>query len=307
MKRSLQALLFTAILALYGCNKTVVSVQDEVVSTVLNLAIDDPSTKAGQGSGNADAVNRYILEAYPEGSTVLYDRVEKLVAPGTKLTQIAINLVVGVNYRLVLWADCANDNGSDLYYRTNGPEGLRNIEMISAGMPCNDDSHDAFAASVTRKAGADLGPTIWLKRPFAQLNVISTDISEIYKEQLAPKYVTLRYSGWQNYDALNAAPTGAQVDIIRKAQPYYMLAADGSAEGVWVMAMDYILAPQDEIRIEEIGFLVDTDAQPLPWSVFENIPLRANYKTNIWGRLMTFDMSYDVIIAPQWSGEFDIY
>lgn len=303
MRRSL-LVIFTAILALCGCSKTAPEGGREITA-VFKIAIDEPKFKGADDSdGTAAAVNRYIMEVYHAGSTNLYERVVKTVEAGTKLTEIPVTLVVGADYNLVFWADCGNADGSDRYYETSGNDGLRKVRRLTLNH-CNDDILDAFSNSVTRTAGPDLGEIIWLKRPFAQVNVITEDLDAILKDNLLPKSITLSYKAQSSYDCLAGSPVGDEVEFKEIAAPYYQTKGQGTNMNSWTLAMDYIFAPDYEYNISRIGFLVKTGADDLPWCTFENIPLRANYRTNIRGALMTYGMEYTVVVDAIWDGEIN--
>lgn len=290
-----------AMLALFSCSHDERETSGRV-RTQVKIAILDSETKAGNLSVPACSVNRYILEVYHAGSRTLYQRVEQSVQTGTELTQIPVELLVGADYYFVVWADTAASAGRDLYYDTSSERGLRGVRRIAHDR-CNDDDMDAFCGCELRTAGSDLGEVIWLRRPFAQLRILTSDMTDIHKQKLLPQQVCLHYWACDEYDCLIQSACGPRVEFSMQEKPYYQLSGQDESTGPWILALDYIFAPREEAELSDIGFSVLTGADPVPWCRFENIPLRANYRTNISGAILTMALDYDVRVSPGWDGE----
>lgn len=291
---------------LCGCQKSASSSGE--VDVTLNVTTSMASKATLDGDGAAASVNRYIMEIYTDNGATFYNRLTNKVAEGTLSTQFSFKLVVGQTYTFLLWADCAASDGSDLYYKTDA--GLKAVEMktVYAG---NNDERDAFCASETIRVTSAITRDITLKRPFAQLNIITTDIDAILQDYLLPQEVTLSFAAKTGFNVLSGESTGADANLVYSAVPYYQtyrtaeLETARAAAGKWTLSMDYIFAPETEAQIASVILNVKAGGNDLPQREFTNVPFRRNWRTNIYGNILTGDVTYNIVIDPIWDGEIN--
>lgn len=290
---------------LCGCQKSASSSGE--VDVTLNVTPSVVSKATLDGDGAAANVNRYILEIYTDNGATFYNRLSQGVTAGTTSAQFTFKLVVGQTYTFLVWADCANADGSDLYYKTD--VNLKEVAMIGTYVG-NNDERDAFCASETIPVNAAITKTITLKRPFAQLNIVTTDIDEIRQDYLLPQQFTLTFRAKNAYNVLTGECTGSDTDITYKAAPYYQtyrnaeLESDRLTAKKWTLSMDYIFAPAAEAQIAGVKMDLKANGNALPQHVFTNVPFRRNWRTNVYGNLLTGDVTYSIVIDPDWDGEF---
>lgn len=299
-----------AVLALVACNKTAsVETTGDTVDVHYTLNASTLSKAVADGDGEADNVNRYICEVYTGG--VRYMRKVNNVQAGTLQTTFDFKLVKGQTYDLLFWADCAAD-GSDLYYNTAS---LKNVEVLTDQISCTDKRDAFFGNDQIALGETQITKTVYLKRPFAQLNIITTDISDIYESEhpdsFLPDAVTLTYQGYTGFDVSTAEVTGSATTISHTCAPYASL-ANASGVTAWTLTMDYVLTTKATESVSDS----DKDVVDLNWIVkhgtnqitsmdFSNIPLKRNYRTNITGALLTNTATYTVEILPGWTGELN--
>ena len=291
---------------LCGCQKNSSSVASGEVDVTLNVTPSVASKATLDGDGAAANVNRYILEIYTDNGATFYNRLSQVVTAGTTTAQFTFKLVVGQTYTFLVWADCANADGSDLYYKTD--VNLKEVAMIGT-YSGNNDERDAFCASETIAVNAALTQTITLKRPFAQLNIVTTDIHEILQDYMLPQEFTLTFPAKTGYNVLTGECTGSETDITYTAVPYYQtyrnaeLESDRLTNKKWTLSMDYIFAPAAEAQIASVKMDIKANRNLLPQHTFTNVPFRRNYRTNVYGNLLTGDVTYNIVIDPAWDGE----
>lgn len=291
---------------LCGCQKNASDVASGEVDVTLNVTPGVASKATLDGDGAAANVNRYILEIYTGNGATFYNRLSQVVTAGTTTAQFAFKLVVGQTYTFLVWADCGNADGSDLYYKTD--VNLKEVAMIGtyAG---NNDARDAFCASETISVTAALTKTITLKRPFAQLNIVTTDIDEVLQSYLLPQQFTLTFPAKTGYNVLTGECIGNDTDITYTAVPYYQtyrtseLESDRLTNRKWTLSMDYIFAPAADAQISSAKMDITANGNALPQNNFTNVPFRRNYRTNVYGNLLTGDVTYNIVIDPTWEGE----
>lgn len=218
-------------------------------------------------------------------------------AAGALSTTVSLKLVNGKNYDVLFWAD--NENAPYTFEAAS-----QSIKIDYTTMPAvNDEERDAFYAM--ENTGVISGPiskTVVLKRPFAQVNLGTDDLTaseviRIYGEKAADLRTSVKVKA---YSTLNLA-TKAVDD---ETELTFTAAAIPSGETFPVapyeyLQMNYLLVPQTQSSVADFSFTV---AVADGSSSFEfpvtNVPLQANYRTNIYGSLLTNPAVYTVKKDP---------
>ena len=288
-----------ALTALLSCSK-----QEEEGLVRASFSISTvPFTRASaDGDGAAASVNRFIMEVYREDNGAFYDRVEKTVPSGTVKTTMDVSLVVGQTYSFVFWADCSKD-GEDLYYDTHSAvdHGLTEVRMTGS-YKGNDDGRDAFFASVTDVAHHAFSNEILLTRPFAQVNVITDDLESVSLGRLQPSGVAVSVEAFTSFNALKGETTGTRSVLEYSAAPYYLGGGSGanSENPSWTLSMDYLFASPEKEVLTRMAFTTEAGGRKVS-RTFDNVPYRRNYRTNVYGSLLTAGGTYKVLIAPDFN------
>ena len=292
MKKTL-LLLASAAMLLVGCAKEKFSPEagdaEMVNMTVSALVQGEELTRAAvDEDGKGVNANRCIMVLY-YGDQV-YGRYEAPVS-GYKAT-FDVKVPAKRKYNAVFWADCAAEDGGDLYYNTAD---LTNITLKSDYIG-NDDKRDAFfhceEYTVENKSQSF---TAELTRPFAQINVISKDIKDLRLAELYPQKVNLSFSAATSFNAMSGE-CGAAEAIAYEADVYKSY--DSTKEQL-TLSMDYLFA--GDRSAVDIDFKAPTEGELKVEHNFSNIPYQRNYRTNIVGNLLTADAHWDVTINPKWN------
>lgn len=285
--------------------------------------------KSDAEPGNGSEVNRCILEVYligDDNAASLYGKREIVEVTGLKASFDDLNLITGQKYRFVLWADHVEapdtEDGlaADNFYDTDAEGvGLQNVTIKDVkAYAGNDDQRDAFFYSspedVTVTGPADY--TLDLKRPFGQLNIITTDYGLIPKDHngLLPAKVQLTYKNIPtdinlltgellttdtDGTVMTQAVTGTAVDI---AGP----AVEGNDDAKQ-LSFDYIFAPANEQHL--IGELTMSFLQSdgktstgITAYTFKSLPVQRNYRTNVSGALLTDRAGLSIEVKPGFDG-----
>ena len=284
--------------------------------------------KSNAVPGNGSEVNRCILEVYLIGdndAASLYGKREIVKITDLKASFDDLNLITGQKYRFVLWADYVDNPNTetglavDKFYETDAAYGLQTVTMVTESYAGNEDKRDAFFYRSDNAVTVD-GPadyTLQLKRPFGQLNIITTDyelIPETHKD-LRPAKVQLAYK---------SIPTGINLltgellstdgsvtvqEVEGQAVPITDLSVAGN-EDARQLSFDYILAPaegQTVVSEFTMSFLKDDGTTPVAKDyTFENIPVQRNYRTNVSGALLTDRAGLDVKVEPGFDGDEEV-
>ena len=280
--------------------------------------------KSDAEPGNGDQVNRCILEVYliDGDNAALYGSREMVKVENPKASFEDLNLITGQKYRFVLWADYVDNPDTeeglaqDKFYDTDGTSGLQNVTMIVEDYAGNDDRRDAFfyrsSDPVTINGPEDF--TLQLKRPFGQLNIITTDYGLIPDEpsSLRPAKVQLTYKNIPTGinlltgELLNTDESVASKDVTGNAVNIAGLAVEGNDDAKQ-LSFDYIFAPAtDQHLIGELtmSFLQGdgTTSTGITAYTFKSLPIQRNYRTNVSGALLTDRAGLSIEVKPGFDG-----
>ena len=258
-------------------------------------------TRSNDAPGNASEINRCILGIYlSDNGNISADSpiggLRTVPVENKKADFGDVRMVSGHTYQLVFWADCAKDESgtlSDNHYSTAGfPEVAFAEGDTYSG---NDDTRDAFFASETITVDGPGDYSISLSRPFGQLNIITTDYSEVGTNfsQMLPEKVKIAFgkiysgidllTGKLSDDGVLETLTSGPVAVAGVTDP-------AQTDGAKQLSFDYIFAPDDGQLILDaftMSFLNAADQSVVPDYTFENIPVQRNYRTNVSGDLLT--------------------
>ena len=147
------------------------------------------------------------------------------------------------------------------------------------------------------------GPiSVKLVRPFAQLN-LGTEFESLNKDYL----ITMEQSKvvltnvHSNYDVFSMDTFGDKTqvtfdfaDVPAKDDEVLSVVKDGNSVDYAYAGMNYFLAPADGSNLE-LEYFIMTDVGTVNRAV-SNVPVKANYRTNILGNLLTTSAQLDIVI-----------
>ena len=205
-------------------------------------------------------------------------------------TDVQLTLITGKKYKIVFWA--ANANAPYTLDETG------KVTVNYEGMKANDESLDAFCRCYEYTAGTEVENPVKLYRPFAQLNVGTADMAKAEQNGFAKAaaQTKVQVSGIANeLNVLTGAVSGT-------ADVTCDLAAIPSGEsfpkaGYDYLSMDYLLVGKETKSVVDVKWTV-TDGTFNSERTFTNVPLQGNYRTNIFGNLLTSPTDFNVEIDP---------
>ena len=294
------------------------SISGEEVTVSISAVMPDGGSavvKSDTEPGNGSLANRCIMQIYylPDGESgsadpIPYgDRVTVAVS-GMKALFPDQRLVSGHDYRFVFWADCVTDNSStdvlaqDLHYDTEEFPivSFKEEEGGTLSYSSNDDTRDAFFAAEERNISGPSSLSFDLKRPFGQLNIITTDWGAI-PEQLRPSNVKLEFKSLPNSIDLVSGEVTGSVNISSEVEPVSRVPENGDSKQ---LSFDYIFAKDGEQTVLAdftMDFLLDDGTDVTDPYTFTNIPVQRNYQTNVSGNLLTDRTGIDVEVVPDFN------
>ncbi|MCC8037174.1 MAG: hypothetical protein LIP02_03430, partial [Bacteroidales bacterium] len=179
----------------------------------------------------------------------------------------------------------------------------------------NDEDRDAFYSKETFTVNGSATITSTLKRPFAQINVGTSDIGV---NAMAGKTISTAMSVSNVYSSFNlstgaVAGSSSTVSFVETKRPNqgkttqdadYEAFPVGATGAYEYLAMAYVLVPSDKITSDIHLDFYDGGAQPFHDLDVNGAPLQRNYRTNIFGALLTSNVDFTITINPAYDGYY---
>lgn len=201
---------------------------------------------------------------------------------------VSLKLTTGKTYDVIFWADATTDSP----YTFNPAS--QEVSVDYSKVNNNSDNCDAFFKKETITVSGNQSVDVKLTRPFAQVNIGTDDfdaakasgLEVTQTEVVAKAFATLNLATGKVSDEADRTFT-------MKAIP---TASDGEfpvAGGYKYLSMDYLLVGADKATVD-VAFNYGGPQN----RTFTNVPVQRNYRTNIYGSLLTNTTDFNVVIEP---------
>lgn len=284
--------LTTAVLLFSSCT------QDEMMSeeyVAVNFCAELPNRIGTRAGGVALNVNQVVCAVFEDGMEISTLREVIEIQEGQEIV-FAPRLIKGRTYDIVFWA--MKDNNYDVDDMTAI---TRNSESTAT-----ENGFDAFTESVEIQVTGSKSETVTLTRPLAQLNIAVTKEdwdTVVEKFSMTPTTMTITINGKHAFNALKGVATGEDEKII------YNLQCSGDDLTVnnttyKSIASCYVLPEERQENFDITYTVKDQNSSAIRSSVIiNNVPLQANYKTNVVGGLLTGIITYNISIQEGFNQE----
>ncbi len=209
---------------------------------------------------------------------------------------VTLKLTSGKSYDVIFWAA---DNSAKKPY-TFDPL-TQTVKITYTNVYSNNDICDAFFKKETITVSGNQNVDVKLTRPFAQVNIGTDDFDAATIAGLNLTQTQVKATAG---DILNLA-TG-KMEGTEATRTFKMKAIPTADDGAFPVAgYKYLLMAY--IPISDTKETVDMTFGYNGKSTFRsftNVPLQRNYRTNIYGSLLTNSVDFNVVIEPAFSGEF---
>ncbi len=288
------------------------SCQKEELGTevTVSFALSQPgiATKAYSDGVTAEKLTYavYTTDATGARTMVKSEVVANAFAGNNLSTTVNMRLVTGQIYDIVFWADAATSP-----YTFDEDAGTITVNYGDAQNPIysQDENRDAFYAVVADLAvtGAISQP-VTLKRPFAQLNIGTTDAEEeavtvtYGTVNSANMYSSVKVSGiYSTLNLLDGTVDDEEDDVLFALAPIPAASETFPVDGATYLSMNYLLVSAENDLVD-IEFTVAADDQNSNSITREytNVPVKRNYRTNIYGKLLTDPAAFNITIDPSY-------
>ena len=279
------------------------------IDAIVNVTIPEVETRATAAGSNSalGAIQNGVLGTAEDNTTMRYilqvyynnePSQERLVkySDGTSVA-FEVRLVPGRNYQFVVWADVVTDgeHDTDNHYVTSD---LKNI-TLKGDWNAMDESRDAFTATkLIEGYNGAMSIDMSLKRPFAKLRVVTTDIKNLTNLRIVPDNAVVEYTT-KHRVAFNAF-TGMAADASVSKTHTFELAQytnESNTGAEYTLFTDYFFAENDVVKFNFDVYEDEAKTKLIKSNAFNtDINVKRNYLTTIKGNILTDGKGLQVTI-----------
>ena len=294
MKKSLIFSMFAATMLLAtSCQQDEVFVDNSGAVVTFEISTPEIATRAFSDGATATQLQYAVYDA----DLKLVDRegLKGTEQFNNKKANIQMDLAAGKTYNVLFWAAAP-----DAPYTINYDKLVMNVSY--EGAVSNAENRDAFYCfkNITVKQGNESVKVI-LTRPFAQLNIGTDDLEKL--DGVSAQNTQVAVPVYSTLDLVNGTATGnvetETFAFAGRPQGETFPVADYE-----YLAMNYLLVGNDK-TVVDVEFSYGT-AESNNTRTFTSIPVRANYRTNIYGSLLTNNVGFDVEIEEDYNNKDNI-
>ena len=255
-----------------------------------NIGTPKIATRAFSDGTTATVLQYAVYDA--EGNELTDFTVTDGVIHGS--TVVNFNLVTGNTYSVIFWAAAENAP-----YAIDFEQKTMTVDYENAS--CNDERRDAFYAYHTFTVTGAQTETIELKRPFAQINIGTNDYAAAKAAGYEPTKSSVKVNSvFTTFNFVDGTVSGDTtvtydyVDIVKDSFPVV---------GYEYLAMNYVLVAAEKTVVDVEFAHTAVDASTAKTRTVGSVPVQRNYRTNIYGKLLTSDVEINVVIVPEYEDE----
>lgn len=238
---------------------------------------------------------------YEKGTTTRLEVCKK--ADGTKgqpegtatmtglQTTISLQLTTGKEYDFVFWADAPGDN----VYTFNSEN--QTVTVNYANAENNTDNLDAFfGQKKALKVSGNMSISQELRRPFAQINIGTDDFDAAAAAGYTVSESTIGVATYKTLNLLSGEVSDpVTATFVKRPIPTEDSKFSVNSKDYKYLSMSYVLVPKDKETVDIAFDYTLTNRK------FTNVPVQRNYRTNIYGSLLTNTADFNVEIAPEFN------
>lgn len=296
MKKSLFSLAAIASMLMLGaCSSEEPAVEPAGAKSTVAVELQLPDglqSRYGEGTTATDLTYAVYEHGKKEALAVCTGGADATIGKATMSglkTTITLQLTTGKEYDFVFFAAAPNSIYS--FDKTN-----QTVTANYTGLKANEESLDAFFNTTTYKVVGNATISAKLYRPFAQLNILTDDITASTAAGFAPQDAKIVVKNVANKLNLVTGKIEGEAEL-----PYDY---NGLAAGKMVikdkeydyLAMNYLLV--NEKKTVDVNFAVKSTKNEERAITFNNVPVQRNFRTNIYGSLLTNALNVNVEIEP---------
>ena len=279
------------------------SSENNLKQVTLKVSADGALTRAISDGTSVDQLVYRVFDKNGNAITTL----NKTTETATDLLSghtVTLTLAKGQTYKIAFWAqkaDCAAYTVDD----------NMNVSIDYSGVN-NDESRDAFFKTVELTVNEDMTQDVTLKRPFAQINVGTTDADWTAATAAGLTVTQSKVTVKKAANKLNVVDgtVSGETDVTYTeanlpGEPLMVDAdGDGTKDSYKYLSMCYVLpndatdGTQKTLASTEFTFKPADGTDVIIKDGLQNVPLQRNYRTNIVGDILTRSQQFKIVVDP---------
>lgn len=280
----------TAMLFATSCQNDELDAIQSGKESIVSFTLEQPGivTRAYSDGLTAKTLTYAVYEANSKTPLITS---ENQVTFSNKTATVNLRLVTGKSYDILFWADAENTPYTF--------DAAAQTITVADNLTSQDENRDAFfAVEKSLLVDGAINKTITLSRPFAQLNIGTTDATESSTAAFNPTQSTVTVKNV--YKTLNLFD-GA---VSNETEMTYAMANIPDAgetfpvADVKYLSMNYLLVASEK-ELVEVDFTV-TDGTHSIEREYASVPVQRNYRTNIYGKILTDPADFNITIKPDY-------
>lgn len=257
--------------------------------SLVSISIETPEIVT-RAFGDGTIANDLYYAVYDESGAVIsaISKVDENSKETILISKtISMNLATGKIYSMIFWADNVDDV-CDVDFETK--------TMTFDPEIANMEEYDAFWAYIEPfKVEGDMHITAKLYRPFAQLNIAASDYdsavgfgAQVTESQIAVKIPT-------SFNLVDGGVSDEKYIVYNYSD--IPQGEEFPVAGHKYLSMNYLLTSAEKNTID-VEFSYKTSAGIECNNCFSFVPVQRNYRTNIFGTLLSDSVDISIIIEP---------
>ena len=281
----------------------------------------------GTEVGEGNLANNLIYAVYESGKEECLIQ-SKVSEASDGVFNVTIPLVKGLKYDVLFLAYNEGNNvfgitQNNVDKASTNPVNLKAL-TLKDDLTANQEAYDVFYAAETGYSATGAGKTVYLKRPFAQVNVGTTlqDLKNAATLKVAVKQSDITIKGLPTtFNVYNGAVDGEKDITFSAADIFTSTTKVKDAEGndtdftneaftvngdtYYYLGMTYVLVGADkDFHDAAVSFYRENATDAFNAIEIPFLPLQRNYRTNIVGNLLTTTDEFNVVIVPTFDGNY---
>ena len=257
-----------------------------------------PAGLQTRAAGDGLTATTLSYAVYEQGKTTPVITSEDEVTFENRQATLSLRLAKGKTYDFLFWADAYEKGDTENPYKVDFNTQTLTVNYKNA--LSNDESRDAFFGTANVTVKGAVSENIILKRPFAQLNIGTNDMAEAKASGLNTEAlqssvkVSGIFSGMNLMTGIPDPSTSTEETFGLNDIPDESFMVDGRPFAY--LALNYLLV-SDQKGLVNCEFTY-TDGATTETRTIDNVPVQRNYRTNIFGSLLTGSVDLGITIDP---------
>ena len=299
MKKQLSKLaIFALLLSTASCSDEQFAGDLTGGETTVTFNAQLPAGLQTRAAGDGLTATTLSYAVYEEGTTTPVITSEDEVNFVNGQATLSLKLAKGKTYDFLFWADAYGKNDPKNPYTVDFNTKTLAVDYEKA--LSNDESRDAFFGKATVTVKGAVSENIILKRPFAQLNIGTNDMAAAKASGLNTGALqsSVEVSGiFNSMNLMTGEVSGSsEVNFGFNAIPKEKFTANGRTFDY--LALNYLLVSGEKGLVNCKFSYTDGATTDTKTMTIDNVPVQRNYRTNIFGSLLTGSVDFDITIDP---------